>query len=169
MKKTLLAICVLATAFVCQSRANVYDLTFAEHDAGPTIANGQIYVTSGIATSGILNVTGGPGTGSYSLIGGTGSGPNFIWDSIVNVGNDPFLTTTGGLEFATGGVLGGLEFNMWANSPGSYTLYGNYGGNYNPTAIGTATLTSVPDGGATVALLGGAFIGLAVLRRRFVA
>jgi hypothetical protein len=160
--KLKLAIMVSALFVAAQARASLFDLTFTERDAGPTIANGQIDVISGVAVSGFLDVTGGAGLGSYTLQAGSGSDGSFNWDSAVAVGSNPFLGNAG-LLF----VGSGVEVNMYTDSNG-YNLWGNIGGNWNPMAIGDATLTSVPDGGLTVALLGGAFACLALLRRRFV-
>jgi hypothetical protein len=54
-----------------------------------------------------------------------------------------------------------------------YTQFGLQGGNYAENdgfeewAVRTAAAPSVPDGGATALLLGGALLGLAAVRRRF--
>ncbi len=158
-----LAIAVAALFVAAQARADLYDLTFTEQGAGPTVATGQIDIVGGVALSGSLDVTGGSGLGSYLLQPGSGTDGSFIWDNLVAVGSTPFLDNAG-LLFMGGGV----ELNMYTDSNG-YNLWGNVGGvNWNPVAIGDATLTSVPDGGLTVALLGGALAGLALLRRRFV-
>jgi hypothetical protein len=166
MKKSLLCIIVFATALVCQSRADLFNLTFTQTE-GPTTAIGQIDVVGGLAISGYLNVTGGLGVGTYTLVA-PGSDGSFVWDNAVAPDANPFIPGSG-LLWRTGG----FEFNLFYNftsqwAPiGTYSLWGNIDGNWHPAANGTATLTSVPDGGATVALLGAALLGFALLRRRF--
>lgn len=180
MMKKLLSILAISMALACQSHAGFYDLTFTQ-TGGPTPdfpiltnAVGQLEVVNGFAISGFLNVTSGPGAPiSLTLVGDSGNNGYFLWDSVVNVGSNPFLTTTGGLEF----VNGNTQFNMWADGPGVYELWGNipgdgqtsaYGNNYKPAAMGTATLTeAVPESSATVAMLGAALMGLVAVRRRF--
>jgi hypothetical protein len=152
-----------------QARANMYEITFTQTD-GPTTAIGQIDVVGGYAVSGYLDVTGGAGIGTYDLASSVGSTPTnapsgiFNYTSDVYIGLDPFLPSWGGLLWAAGTD----EMNMWSNGDGSYSLWGNIGGGYNPSAIGTATLSAVPESGATIAMLGGVLLCLAALRRRFV-
>src|SRR5262249_26897202 len=144
------------------------DFTFTEDAGGPTTASGMIDVVGGSAISGFIDVLGGPNSGIYSFILGSGifTSPSgaFIVDNAVFPGSDPFLGTWG-LVFRSGGI----EFNLWGNhpvgSPGAYNLDG-WNGVYAPEALGTATLTLVPDGGPTVALLGIALTGIAAVARR---
>jgi hypothetical protein len=154
-------------------------LSFIENNGGPTVANGQIDVVGGIAVSGFLNVTGGPGSGFYALVAvvpsGISSFGSFTYDNAVAPGSTPFIPRTG-LLWATGDI----EFNMfynfsttWGGAAGTYGLLGNLGSTvdhprrYGPVASGTATLTAVPDTGVTITLLSGALVALALMRRRF--
>ena len=155
---------VSALFVAAQAYAGVYNLTYTGVDG--TDATGQIVVLGGYATSGYLDVTGPANAGDYTLVPGSGSDGSFVWDSIVFVGSDPFLDTTGGLQFA----MAGAEVNMFYNSgqwdpADTYSLWGAPP-NWAPESYGTATLTPVPDGGLTVALLGGALVGLQALRRK---
>jgi hypothetical protein len=51
----------------------------------------------------------------------------------------------------------------------NFNGYGNFPAGFgwgNPNVDGTATISVVPDSGMTVALLGGALLGLQALRRK---
>jgi VPDSG-CTERM motif len=110
-------------------------------------------------------------------------------DDKIYVNQTPLLTLNpsfngnGGLEFAfpapppLSGYNGGSDIALFANNstggPGDYGSLesANLGGYANVTSGGTFTLISigthsVPDGGATLALLGLAVAGLAGLRRK---
>lgn len=150
-----------------QLHAQLYDIAFT---GGSSAANGQIDVVGGIATAGYLDVTAGANQGTYNLVsltsllitGGTPSVPSIrftdgtdeIFDNAVNVNSDPFLTGNG-LEFANDHLIG---FNLWGNSPGSYTLFDVSGPPDTQVYFsdnGTATITPVPEpASATFILLG---------------
>jgi hypothetical protein len=144
-----------------------YNLTYT--DGGANVASGKIDVVGGVALQGYLDVTAGTATGDWTLSPGNGSDGSFIWDNEVFPGSDPFLDT-GGLLFTgqTGTADANYEINLWGNGPGNYSFWGNVGGNWSPESTGVATLTQdpCPDGGYTVALLGGALAGLQALRRK---
>ena len=88
-----------------------------------------------IYREGLKNVTAGANQGTYNLVsltsplitGGTPSvpsvrftdGTDLILDNAVNVSSDPYLTDNG-LVFANDHLVG---FNLWGNSPGSYSLF----------------------------------------------
>ncbi len=177
--KLQLALAACVAGMVVQSHAQLYDITFT---GGSSAANGQINVVGGMATSGYLDITAGANQGTYSLVsltsplitGGTPSvpsvrftdGTDLIFDNVVNVGSDPFLDGNG-LVFANDNLIG---FNLWGNSPGSYTLFDVSG----PPDVhvyfadnGSATVTPAPEP-ASIAflLLGmGALVGSRRLKR----
>ena len=166
-----LRLTIIAASFVlaCQARATLYDFTFTEDFGGLTTAFGTIDVVGGSAISGSIDVLGGPNSGIYSLLPGSWF-PSplgaFDADNLVSPGSDPFLDVYG-LLF-TGGST---EINLWGNfsggGPGSYSLFGyNAVTGYAPQALGTATLTQVPDSGMTLILLGSALIGVAGIHRK---
>src|ERR1035437_4260804 len=168
MQKLQLTIMAAVSVMAVQVYAIPYNITF---DGGGSSAVGQIDVVGGLAISGYLNVTTGPAQGTYSLYtwsgGGVssvrvGGGTDLIVDNVVNVGAIPFFDVYG-LAFVN--QPEGIDFSL------------NYGNVYNlagfgpvgyavPNATGTATLTAVPDGGMTVALLGSALMSLGGLRRK---
>ena len=99
-----------------------------------------------------------------------------------------YNNVTGTFEFAASGNPSGGTFTaatIYFQTIGpatSYLTFSNvveYMSGYGPygvnglatgasvTAVGAAAASSVPDSGATAALLGSAFIGLAALRRKF--
>jgi hypothetical protein len=164
-----------ALGLAAQAKAVEYSITFS---GSVFSANGQIDVSGGVADSGYLTVAGGPDSGTYSLVA-LGSPlingdvtPSYstlrapsgdqIFDDVVYVGSNPFLTGNG-LEFANSDLIG---FNLWGNGPGYYSLFASSRNVYVIDG-GNATLTAVvPDGGLTAGLLGGALLGLGALRRK---
>jgi hypothetical protein len=120
------------------------------------------------AFSGTLTVTGSSDPsilGTYSLLTGgpgatyTPSGA-FIIDNVVYPSN-PALDTYG-LGFVG---VGGLEINIWGNSPGNYSFYSYNGGGYNVAYTGTGTF-AVPEPSALILLSCFALVGLGFSRRR---
>jgi hypothetical protein len=106
-------------------------------------------------------------------------------DDLIYPNQAPLLTLCpgyncafGGLEFAfpapppLSGINGGSDIALFANAsgggPGGYGSLesADLGGYVNTTSGGTFTLSAVPDGGTTLALLGLAIAGLAGLRRK---
>jgi hypothetical protein len=169
MKKlwiNLIVLVALAWGVPTKAVASLFTLTFT--DGGANVGSGTIDVTGGVATSGNFIVTAGAATGSWTLVAGSGSDANFNWDSVVNVGSDPFLTG-GGLLFSAGAN----EINIFGNGPVNYSFYGTVGGNYHPQTTGIATLTPVPEP-ITYALAGfglifiGGSVGRFCLRRKSV-
>jgi len=127
-------------AFTSVSHAALYVITFTDPGAN-NVGSGQIDVEGGLAVSGSFDVTAGAAIGDWILAPGSGSDGSFQWDNAVNPASDPFLTS-GGLLFTSGGN----EINLWGNSPGSYSFYGNVGGNYNPQVdFGVATINAIPE------------------------
>jgi hypothetical protein len=162
MNKTLikLTLAVLNLSVTIEAPATLMEISF--NDGGNNVGSGLIDVRDGYAVSGDFVVTAGLAAGDWTLTGGTpstaGSGlsPNgyFNYDNIVYLGADPYLTTTGGLLFADGQ---GDELNLWADSPGTYSLWavnsngvyyveaGSYPGFSGTTGSGTSTITNAPD------------------------
>ena len=154
--KLQLALVACAMGMAVQSHAQMYDIIFT---GGSSAANGQIDVVGGFATSGYLDVTAGANQGTYNLVsltsplitGGTPSvpsvrftdGTDLIFDNAVNVSSDPYLTDNG-LVFANDHLVG---FNLWGNSPGSYSLFDVSGPPDAHVYVidnGTATITPGP-------------------------
>jgi hypothetical protein len=149
IRKLQLAILAASLAGVMSSKAVLYDITFTEANSGPTVANGQIDVevfgADTIATSGFLDVTGGPITGTIPLLAGSWfHSPSGAFDADNKVYLPPsaqFLDLYG-LLFKDANS----EFNLWGNGDGTYTLYGwTPARGYCPTATGAATLTPVQE------------------------
>jgi hypothetical protein len=172
-----LAIMVSAVFVAAQARATLYDISFS---GGGSTAYGQIDVSGGVADSGLLDVTAGPATGTYSLYtwsgGGISSvrvtgGTDLIVDNIVDVGANPFLDIYG-LAFVTGDHSEGIDFSLASGDIYNLAGFGPLGYAV-PNAFGTATLTAVPEpttliSGALLLLPFGAST-LRILRRRQVA
>jgi hypothetical protein len=140
---------------------------------GPDTGFGSVSATDEggglfLATVGTLTVTGGSDVGTYSLFAGGPGGTfspsgQFIFDNLFAPASDPTLDGDG-LLF-TGG---GLEINIWGNSPGNYSFWSFDGGGYNvaDTAAGeVAFFAATPEPSAFV-LLGSFLVGLGGLGRR---
>ena len=100
----------------------------------------------------------------------------FGQDSLLYPNSPTQLLTANGLIFqATAPGLGTSDVGIWANGPSDYIIQtswilagaplGTPAWVSNPSG-GTFTLSAVPDGGTTLALLGLAVAGLAGLRRK---
>jgi hypothetical protein len=107
-----------------------------------------------LATAGSITVTGTQDVGTFPLIAG-GPGvvlsPNgaFNYNNLVEPSSNPTVDENGGLLFDNGG---GLEINIWGNSPSNYSFYtGLAGGDYpiSITSNGSFTfdVASAPDPG----------------------
>lgn len=147
-----------------------YDLSFS---GGGVSASGIIDVDDGTATGGSFYIDGIanisptteftllPGSGTY--INNVSPTINLTYDNIVTAGASPFLDDNG-LVFTGVNSLGqDSGFELWYDN-GTYIFSGNPPYTYG--IDGTATLTTVPDGGMTVGLLSSALVGLQVLRRK---
>jgi hypothetical protein len=162
MTKTLIKLMVLSALISCvASQAGATLMSISFDDGGNNVGSGVIDVEGGYAISGDFLVTAGLASGDWSLTGGTpssaGSGvsPNgyFNYDNMVFLGSDPYLTATGGLLF-TNDL--GYQLNIWADSPGVYSMWaansggayfieaGSYPGFSGATSFGTSAITNAP-------------------------
>jgi hypothetical protein len=122
-----------------------------------------------LATVGILTVTGGSDVGTYSLVaagapGGTFSPSGaFIFDNLFAPASDPTLDGDG-LLFAGGG----LEINIWGNSPDNYSFWSFDGGGYNvaDTDSGSVTFFATSPEPSALVLLGSLLVGLGIIGRK---
>jgi hypothetical protein len=154
---TLAAVALHVTSQAC---AGLVVINF--DDGGNNSGSGATDVEDGYAISGNFIMTVGLAAGDWTLTGGTPSSPGsgsspsgfFKYDNMVNLGSDPFLTTTGGLLFTDSN---GDQLNIWAARPGTYDLWavnsagvyyveaGAYPGYPDATSSGTVTVTAVPE------------------------
>lgn len=172
MKTLQIAVMAIALVTATWAHGQSYNITFT----GSTFtANGQIGVVGGVADSGYLTVTSANpavDTGTYNLVNLTSpliNGVGYtlvlptgdeIFDDVVNASSSPFLTDNG-LEFANTDSVG---FNLWGNSPGSYTLFDMGSGVYVGDN-GSASLTVVPEP-STIGLVMIGLLGALAIRRR---
>src|SRR5580700_5174471 len=153
MRKVLVTtIATLATAMLFSmttSNAAKYKFAFQSNDAELT-ATGEFTVNSandvtgvtgaisGLANQTISGVTANPAfpSASYSPDG------SFIFDNLYSPTGMAFDYY--GLLFTTAGNPGGY-WNLWASSPGTYSLYESAGGSYPIQEIGTLSVAGTPE------------------------
>jgi hypothetical protein len=174
MRRTLVTtIAALATATlftVTASNAATYKFTFQSSDAELT-ATGEFTVNaadevtsvsgaiSGLTNQVISSVTANPSfpSASYSPDG------SFIFDNLYSPTGMAFDNS--GLLFTTAGNRGGY-WNLWASSPGAYSLYESAGShNYPIQEIGTLSVAGAPEP-STWAMLALGFAALSFVGRR---
>jgi hypothetical protein len=170
---------------ITTASATSYDFSYNAITPDGTVADGQLIIENGLASSGYLDVASGPDVGHYLLVSGQGSDSAFVYDNFVFPNSDNgFVDSTAGLLWSLTGTAGNSEeMNLWFNPSAqygapsdTYSLWGA-GPNWDMESYGTAvmapTLTSafaplpagVPDSGSTLALLAGGLSGLLTLRR----
>jgi hypothetical protein len=156
-----------ALIFSVATRADATAMNISFNDGGNNAGSGVIDVEGGYAVCGEFIVTVGQAAGDWYLAGGTpssvGSGvsPNgyFNYDNMVDLGSDPYLTSTGGLLFTNS--LGD-QLNIWAEGPDTYSMWaastngtyfveaGVYPGFPDATSCGSSTITNNPAVYATL-------------------
>ena len=188
------AIVLMLVASAPAAFAQIYDFTFT--GGGGMDATGTISISSGVAQSGSISVTGVPLEASPStLISAAGSllpasGPTdaenhdgdvITYDNVVNLANNPILDGDG-LGFGSGPYQDSTHYNtlinLWGNSPGSYSLFigeaqldsnGNVVG--SPQYVynidsGSLALTLVPEPSTYALILCALPVGFVAIRRR---
>ena len=174
MRKTLVTmIAALATATLfaaTAASAEIYKFTFQSNDAELT-ATGEFAVNaadevtgvsgaiSGLTSQVISGVTANPSfpSASYSPDG------SFIFDNLYSPAGMAFDYS--GLLFTTAENSGGY-WNLWASSPGSYSLYESAGSyNYPIEENGTLSVAAAPEP-STWAMLALGFAALSLVGRR---
>lgn len=174
MRKTLvtmIATLTTATLFaVTAANAETYKFSFQSNDAELT-ATGQFTVNavdevtgvsgaiSGLTNQAISGVTANPSfpSSSYSPDG------SFIFDNLYSPTGMAFDYS--GLLFTTAENPGGY-WNLWASSPGTYSLYESAGSyNYPIQEVGSLGVAAAPEP-STWAMLGLGFVALTFVGRR---
>ena len=165
-KNITILVAVLAWGVKAQADG-LYDITFS--DAGDVnVGSGQIDVVAGYAVGGYFDVTIGAALGAYTLY--TGGGTSGTWTSLLTspqgafyYDNAAYIPTSTNPQYSSdptayidnGGLLftdvSGDEINLWANGDGTFSFYGDIGGNkYNPAVIGSSTINPVPEPSTTL-------------------
>jgi hypothetical protein len=174
MRKTLVTtIAALSTAMlltVTAANAAVYNFTFQSNDAELT-ATGDFTVDAADEVTGISGAVSGL---TNQTISGVAANPDFPSASYSPDGSfifDNVYSPTGmafdyyGLLFTTAGNPGGY-WNLWASSPGTYSLWESTGGyNYPIQEIGSVSVAAAPEP-STWAMLAVGFASLGFFGRR---
>jgi PEP-CTERM motif len=173
MRKTLFTmIAALATATlltVTTSNAATYKFTFQSSDAALT-ATGEFTVNAADQVTGVSGAVAGLTNQSISGVFANPSFPNsstspdglFIYDNLYSPAGMVFDYS--GLLFTTAENPGGY-WNLWASSPGTYSLYESAGGSYPIQEIGTLSVAGTPEP-STWAMLALGFAALSFVGRR---
>jgi hypothetical protein len=174
MRKTMITtLAALATAMmlnVSAVSAEIYKFTFQSNDAELT-ATGEFTVNS---ANEVTSVSGAVSGLTNQVISGITANPSFPSASYSPDGSfifDDVYSPTGmafdyyGLLFTTAENPGGY-WNLWASSPGTYSLYESAGSyNYPIQAIGSLSVAAAPEP-STWAMLALGFVALTFVGRR---
>jgi MYXO-CTERM domain-containing protein len=173
MRKTLVTmIAAMATATlltISASSAATYRFNFLSSDAELT-ATGEFTVNSANEVTGVSGAVAGLTNQAISGITANPSFPNssyspdglFIFDNLYSPTGMAFDYS--GLLFTTAGNPGGY-WNLWASSPGTYSLYESAGGSYPFEESGTLSVAAAPEA-STWAMLALGFVALTFIGRR---
>jgi hypothetical protein len=181
-----LAACALVLGVATQAKAGTF--TFTSTDGSGLNATGWVNTMDGTATAGSMTITGPADAGVWSLVNigdisaNDGAAvPSGTFVTVAGVQGNPGLDVDNwfyvnpGYQVDWYGLLfqnaSGLEINLcsqyapWAGGGQGTVPNGAYGLDDNISVGGNMTC-STPDGGLTIALLGGALVGLHALRRK---
>jgi hypothetical protein len=173
MRKTLVTmIATMATTallIVTASNAATYKFTFQSSDAALT-ATGEFTVNAGDEVTSVSGAISGLTNQSISGVFANPSFPNssyspdglFIYDNLYSPYGMAFDYS--GLLFTTADNPGGY-WNLWASSPGTYSLYESADGSYPIQEIGTLSVAGAPES-STWAMLALGFTTLSFVGRR---
>ena len=134
---------------------------------GDVVVGTTIIGTDTVAVVGSVNITAGADIGTYSLYANPSpptvvSSPSgaFVYNNVLYPG-DPILDVYG-LLF-TGG---GLEINIWGNSPGNYSFWSHNAGGYNVSSDAVSITKTPEPTSLAFALIGGSALMATRLKRR---
>jgi hypothetical protein len=173
MRRTLVTtIAALATAAlftITASNAATYKFTFQSNDAELT-TTGEFTVNSANEVTGVSGAVAGLTNQTISGVAANPSFPNsstspdclFIYDNLYSPTGMAFDYS--GLLFTTADNPGGY-WNLWASSPGTYSLYESAGGSYPIEETGTLSVAGAPEP-STWAMLALGFAALSFVGRR---
>jgi MYXO-CTERM domain-containing protein len=170
MRKRIFIMIVAMLFTASAANAAVYRFTFESFDAELTAAV-QITVNTAGEVTGVSGVISGLTNQTISSVAANPSFPDpaysldgsFIYNNLYHASGMAF--DIDGLLFATAQDPGGY-WNLWANSPGSYSLWESVGSyNYPIEESGNLSVTAAPEL-STWAMLALGFAGLGVVGRR---
>jgi hypothetical protein len=159
MKSLKTAVLIMVFGVGLEAKADgLYDITFSDIGAN-NVGSGQIDVEGGFAVSGYFDVTAGIAAGHFSLYtaGGNIAYPGqltspagaFLYNNAIYLISNPEYPATNpfvdnaGLLFTD---VSGNEINLWGNSDGTYTFYGDINNNrYDPQVVGVSTIAPAPE------------------------
>jgi hypothetical protein len=167
---TMIATLVSATLLTMNaSSAATYKFNFQSSDSALT-ATGEFTVNAADEVTGVSGTVAGLTNQTISGVFANPSFPNsstspdglFLYDNLYSHTGMAFDYS--GLLFTTADNPGGY-WNLWASSPGAYSLYESAGGSYPIQEIGTLSVAGAPEP-STWAMLALGFAALSFVGRR---